>query len=333
MPLILTPGQFTQRAQFYYQLSQLTGAGLGLIYALEQLKRSPPARSYRQPIQQLLEQLGHGYTFNEALQRIEQWLPVFDVALLEAGEQSGRLEACFRLLADYYTDRARLARQVIADLAYPAFLFHFAIFILPFAEFFRTGNWLLYLCQTIGVLAPIYVVAALVIYAAQNRHGERWRGWVESGLHRVPILGQARRCLALSRLAAALEALLSAGVTIIQAWELAAAASGSPALRRVVLAWRPLVDGGQTPGEALNASGRFPELFANQYVTGEVSGKLEESLSRLHIYYQEEGSRKLHALAQWTPRAVYLIVALLIAYRVITFWMGYFKDIQNAGGF
>jgi type II secretory pathway component PulF len=159
MPLILTPGQFTQRAQFYYQLSQLTGAGLGLIYALEQLKRSPPASSYRQPIQQLLEQLGHGYTFNEALQRIEQWLPVFDVALLEAGEQSGRLEACFRLLADYYTDRARLARQVIADLAYPAFLFHFAIFILPFAEFFRTGNWLLYLCQTIGVLAPSAAVA------------------------------------------------------------------------------------------------------------------------------------------------------------------------------
>jgi type II secretory pathway component PulF len=333
MPLIITPGQFTHRAEFYYQLSQLTGAGLGLIHALEQLKRNPPAPSYRQPIQQLLDQLGHGYTFTESLQRIGQWLPAFDVALLQAGEQSGRLEACFRLLADYYADRARLARQVIADLAYPAFLFHFAIFILPFAQFFKSGDLLVYLCQTIGVLIPIYVAVALLIYAAQSRHGEKWRAWVESVLHRVPVLGTARRCLALSRLAAALEALLSAGVTIIQAWELAATASGSPALRRVVLAWRPLVDGGQTPAEAINASGKFPELFANQYATGEVSGKLDDTLRRLHAYYQEEGSRKLHALAQWTPRVVYLAVALMIAYRIIHFWMGYFKDIQDAGGF
>ena len=333
MPLIITPGQLTQRAEFYYQLSQLTGAGLGLIYALEQLKRNPPARSYRQPIQQLLEQLGHGYTFNEALQRIGQWLPAFDVALLQAGEQSGRLEACFRLLADYYTDRARLTRQVIGDLAYPAFLFHFAIFILPFAQFFTSGNWLAYLFQTIGVLIPIYAVVAMMIYAAQSRHGEKWRGWVESVLHPIPVLGKARRSLALSRLAAALEALLSAGVTVIQAWELAATASGSPALRRVVLAWRPLVDDGQTPSEALNASRKFPELFANQYATGEVSGKLDDTLRRLHTYYQEEGSRKLHALAQWTPRAVYLMVALMIAYRVVRFWIGHFKDIQDAGGF
>src|SRR5258706_2576487 len=158
MPLIVTRGHSTQRAEFYHQLSKLTGAGLGLIYALEHLKRNPPAPSYRRPIQQLLEQLGHGYTFNEALQRIGQWLPAFDVALLQAGEQSGRLEACFRLLADYYTDRARLARQVIADLAYPAFLFHFAPFILPSAKFFTSGHWLAYLCQTIGVLVPIYGV-------------------------------------------------------------------------------------------------------------------------------------------------------------------------------
>jgi hypothetical protein len=56
-------------------------------------------------------------------------------------------------------------------------------------------------------------------------------------------------------------------------------------------------------------------------------------LRRLHNYYQEEGSRKLHAVAQWSPRVVYFAVALMIAYRVVHFWVGYFKQIQNAGGF
>src|ERR1041385_5536759 len=102
MPVEFTPGQFARRAEFYHQLGALTGAGLGLIRALETLKRSPPSRSYRKPIGRLLEQLAQGYTLTEALQRAGGWLPGFDIALLQAGEQSGRMEVCFNLLANYY---------------------------------------------------------------------------------------------------------------------------------------------------------------------------------------------------------------------------------------
>ena len=330
--MIITPGQLSRRADFYHQLGQLTGAGLGLLQALEQLRRNPPDRSYRQPLSQVLEQITAGTTLTEAVKSCGHWLPAFDVALLEAGEHSGRLDACFRLLADYYTDRARLARQMISDLAYPAFLLHFAIFIFPFAQFFSSGNWLAYLGQTLGVLIPLYVVVGLLVFAAQSRHGEAWRAWFESLLNPVPVLGVARRYLALGRLAAALEALLSAGVTIIEAWEMAATASGSPALRRTVLGWRPMVNGGQTPAEAVSESGRFPELFVSQYATGEISGQLDSTLQRLHAYYQEEGSRKLHAVARWTPRAIYFCVVLIIAIRIIGFYTNYFNMVRDAGG-
>jgi type II secretory pathway component PulF len=333
MPLIVTPAQFSRRAAFYQQLASLTAAGLGLIAALNQLERTPPARSYLEPIRAILRELAGGSTLTESLRRLDsRWLPEFDIALLQAGEQSGRLDACFRLLAGYYEDRARIARQLIADLAYPAFLFHFAVFLLPFSQFFLSGNWVKYLCQTLGVLLPIYAVIALVVYAAQGRHGERWRALVERCLRPVPFLGAARRDLALGRLAAALEALLNAGVTVIEAWELAGAASGSPALRRAVLAWRPQVDGGRTPAEVVCASREFPELFANQYATGEISGQLDDTLGRLHGYYQEEGSRKLHALARWFPRAVYLVIVLLIAFYVVRSWIAYFQQIQNVLG-
>jgi type II secretory pathway component PulF len=333
MPLIITPGQLSRRADFYHQLGQLTGAGLGLVQALEQLKRHPPARSYREPIARLLQQIASGCTLTDALQRSGHWLPAFDIALLQAGEHSGRLDACFRLLADYYTDRARLARQMIGDLAYPAFLLHFAIFIFPFAQFFSSGNWVVYLCQTVGVLIPLYAVVALMIFAAQSRHGETWRACFESLLRPIPVLGVARQYLALARLASALEALLSAGVTVIEAWEMAATASGSPALRRTVLGWRPQVNAGQTPAEAVSASGSFPDLFASQYGTGEISGKLDETLRRLHAYYQEEGSRKLQAVSRWTPRFIYFGVVIMIAYRIIAFYTGYFNMVKDAGGF
>src|SRR6478736_3346453 len=191
--IIITPGQLTQRAELYHQFSQLTAAGLPILRSIEQLERHPPSRSFREPLRLLRQDINAGYNFSEAISRSGSWISSFDLALLQAGEHSGRLDACFRVLAEYYADRARMARQMIGDLAYPLFLFHFALFILPFAEFFNSGNLTVYLLKTFGVLVPLYVSVCVLIFAGQKKHGEGWRALVERILHLIPILGSGRR--------------------------------------------------------------------------------------------------------------------------------------------
>ena len=325
--IIITPGQLTRRAELYHQISQLTVAGLPILRSLEQIERHPPSPAFRKPLRAAIYEINNGSTLTEALRHTGNWIPSFDIALLEAGERSGRLDACFRVLADYYTDRARMARQMISDLAYPLFLFHFAIFILPFADVF-TGkiSLLVYALKTFGVLIPTYFIGALLLYAGQGKHGEAWRSFIERVLHPIPILGTGRRELALARLSMALEALINAGVSIVEAWELAATVSGSPQLRRTVFAWKPAVLAGQTPAEALAASGRFPDMFDNQYHTGEISGKLDETLKRMRQYYQEEGTRKIHAVSQWLPRFICLGIALMIAWHIVGFYSSLFSE-------
>lgn len=331
MPLIVTPGQFTQRAELYHQLSQLTAAGMDLLRSLEQLQRHPPSRSFRAPLRTLILELGHGCTFTEALRQCGGWLPEFDIALIEAGERSGRLDSCFKLLADYYHDRARVARQMIGDLIYPVALLHFAVVIFAFVDFFKTGNVVMFVAKTLGVLLPLYVIVIAMIYAGQSKHGERWRALMETLCQPIPLLGTARHYLALARLAAALEALIAAGTTIIEAWEIAAAACGSPGIRRVVKAWKPDLLAGQTPADSVSQSSWFPETFTNLYHTGEVSGTLDTTLRKLHKYYQEEGSRKLHNFVRWSPQIVYLIIAGIIGYKVIQFYAGIYGPNSDLG--
>jgi type IV pilus assembly protein PilC len=325
MPLIITPRQFTQRAEFYHQLNQFTSAGIPIVRALEQIKRSPPAPSFRAPVQRLLDEITKGATLAESLQSLN-WLPAFDLALIGAGEQSGRLDTCFRLLADFYNDRARVIKQVISQLIYPVGLIHFAalvfLIVLPFAASEFNASLTFLFVKAALILSPFYGAVALLIYATQSKHGENWRAWIESFLRRVPILGTARHFLALSRLAAALESLISAGVNIFEAWDLAATASGSPALRRAVAAWKPQLVAGQMPSEAVRLCPLFPETFANLYASGEISGKLDESLRHLNRLFNEDGSRKMNAFATWMPRLIYLLVALAIAYEIIQFWTG-----------
>ncbi len=329
MAFVVTPRQFDHRAELFRQLAQLTSAGIGVIPALEQIRRSPPARAYREPLQRLLDELARGATVSESLHRLG-WLPTFDLALIEAGERSGRIDTCFGLLADYYNERARMIRQVIGDLSYPIFVYHFAILVMTLLEFLWIGPWLLVL---LGGLIPVYAAAAFIVYASNDQHGEKWRAKVESALRLVPVLGTARHYLALARLATALEALISAGVKIFEAWDLAAAASGSPALRQAVAAWRPNLTAGKMPSEAMRTCRLFPEMFANFYASGEVSGKLDDSLRHLNRLYDEEGLRKLHLVATWVPRLIYFMVVILVAYIVIHFWTSYFNQVNQLSHF
>jgi type IV pilus assembly protein PilC len=329
MPLIITPRQLNQNAELYHQLGIMITAGLSVHKALEQLQSHPPSLSLRAPITQLLEQLDQGHTVSESLQRIEKWIPSFDLALIDAGERSGRLDACFKLLAVYYRERAQMARQMISDMAYPAFVLNFAIVLFPFIDLMTTGNFKTFLWMTVGIAVPLYALVFSIIYACQGRHGEEWRSKVENVLHRVPILGTARQDMALARLATALESLLNAGVPIVTAWELAATASGSPALARTVNGWKERLENGSTFSELISTSDRFPILFANLYHTGEVSGTTDQTLIRLHNLYQAEGQARSKALAQWTPKLVYFGIVFFVAWKIISFYSGYFKQIDE----
>jgi len=336
MAFIVTPTQLSHRAELYYQLGALTAAGVTLRQSLDTLQQSPASRSFREPLLRLAILLDQGCTFAEALKATSGWVPSFDVALIEAGEQSGRLDACFKLLAEYYRERAQLARNMLSDLAYPILLFHLAFLLMPIDRLQRLvlrGEFFSFALQKVSFFLPFYVVAFLLVFACQGRHGDFWRSWVEAVLRPVQILGSARRSLALARLAAALEALINAGVSIVDAWALAAAASGSPALHRTVLAWKPQIEGGRSPAEVLRENGQFPELFTNLYHTGEISGKLDDALLRLHRYYQEEGSRQLKLVAKWTPWLVYLVVVGVVAYQIISFYLGYFQSINSLTNF
>jgi type II secretory pathway component PulF len=332
--LIITPGQLKQRAELYHTLGAMLSAGLTMPKALEHVQSNPPSRSLRAPIAQWRQFLTEGASVGDAVARMGGWMPAFDAALVNAGDRSGRLDACFKLLAGYYEERSQLARKMISDLMYPAFLLHFAVVVFAFIDFLKPGHgWMRFSFLVLGTLVPIYAAAGFLVFAGQGRHGEKWRSAVENILRPVPMLGAARRCLALARLAAALEALLSAGVLITSAWELAAAASGSPALGRAVRGWREAVESGATPAELIKQSPQFPEMFASLYTTGEISGQLDETLGRLHRHYQEEGSRKMRLIAEWSPKLIYYIVMLLIAWHIVSFYYHLYgpgSDLDNA---
>jgi type II secretory pathway component PulF len=333
MSLLITPGQLASRSELFHQLAQVTASGIGLVGALEILQRNPPRASMRAPIGQLLRHLETGSTFGDSLERSDRWLSSFDVALLQAGEKSGRLPDCFRLLSEYYAQRTQLARQVIAFSIYPLIVFHVAVFIFPigkFTDLILKGAIVPFVLQKLAVLLPVYGVVLFFAYALQGTRGETWRASLERLFEGVPLLGKARRSLAIARFSVALEALLNAGVNMIEAWEIAAAASGSPILRRLVARETPRMMAGSPPSEIVSSHREFPSAFASLYHSGEISGTLDDALRRSYAYFHEEGSRKLKQFVFGLAGLLVACVMLMVAFNIISFYLGYFKQIGDA---
>jgi type II secretory pathway component PulF len=293
----------------------------------------------RKTILQLIDNLKAGHTFTDSMAQAQGWLSEFDMAILSVGEQSGRLDVSFRLLSNFCGARAKIFRDTISGLISTLATLHVFLLIFPLTlliSFVVDGIFgghsaacVPFIIEKVLVFGGLYGLVLFFIFASHGRRGIRWRSLVESMFHCVPILRSALRFLALSRLAAALEALTNAGVNVTHAWELAATAAGSPALKQEISGWKPQIEAGRTPAELVNQARYFPELFANLYQTGEVSGKLDETLNRLHVYYQEEGFRALRLFTRILNGVIYGGVVAVVAYNIIKFWTNYYATALN----
>ncbi len=330
-----TPAELNRRAELYTQLATTIAAGMPLIQALDLAGRNNSLRSSRKTIQALVIHLRAGHTFGDSMGKVQGWMPEFDVALLAAGEASGRLDDSFKLLGRYYASRAKIIRDTISDLTTTMLTLHVFLLIFPLGLFvscasgFMDNNYaqcIPFLLEKLAVFGTLYGVILFFIFAGGSRRGESWRAIAESIFQMVPLLGTAVKYLALARLASALDALSNAGVSVVKSWELAAAASGSPQLKREISEYSPQLETGLTPAEMTQQIRYFPEMFAQLYATAEISGKIDETLVRLHTYYEAEGFRILQMFTRILNRTIYFVLVIIIAYKVISFYAAHFND-------
>lgn len=298
-------------ALFYKTLGQTLGGGLPLAKALDLSTAPHDVRHH------LASRLLAGATWEEALAGAPPWIPHHHRAVLAAAASAGRLPETLALLS---ADAERLhdaRRQALGAALYPVGLVHFAALVLPAAELIL-GTTAGYLRAVATLLVPIWAAIFVLTLWIRSRPEDAFA----AGLW-VPGLGSWLRQSQIARLAALLEAQLAAGVPISTAWERAAEALRWRRLRAAATAAAAHARAGQSPSETFAAAGVFPQTFIQLYATGEASGSLDDALRTLAKMHGESATRSLAAAAFWYPQILYGVVALWIAFRVITFYAGY----------
>jgi type II secretory pathway component PulF len=320
----------SEKASLFHELGQLVRTGTPFPKAIEKLTRLSSGDT-RTSLMRIRDALGKGGSVGDSLLAGTPLITPLEACVFTAGDRAGRLDAALAQASQYYAAMAAARTNIRSRLAYPVFVIHFALLVLPLKVILTAGGGLAAYFKSVafaigglwlGVVILVVLARALLSTAAQNAAADRL-------LRAVPVVGKLRRDFALSRFCFAYHMMLDAGVNVLASLEISASASGSAILRAAVAEALPAVRNGGQVGSALEKTLAFPEPFVRAFSVGEDTGELDRELQRIADESRAAAMRRLDTIVEWLPRLIYISIMVYIGWGIVSFYLGYYRGLEK----
>lgn len=316
---------------FARQMYTISRSGIPLIKAIRGLASTTKQRSLEKVLLSIVEQLESGSSLANALRRHPSVFDNMFVSMVDAGENSGQLEQTFKQIAEYIQQDIDNRKRVSAALRYPSFVviaLSIAIAVVnikvipAFAEMYAKFNAQLpWSTKLLIGMSDIFVhywphmlaaLAGLVLILRQHLKTDVGkRQWGRLKL-RLPIIGSIIQQASMARYARGLALMLRSGVPINQSLGLVAAAMDNLFLSEQVLQIRRSVERGDSLLQAHGGVGIFTPLVLQMIAVGEESGRVEELLDEVALFYEEEVDYDLKRLSAKIEPIMIVVMAAFV---------------------
>lgn len=239
------------------------------------------------------------------------------VQTVRAAEHSGTLSKTLELLSEMIERTEETRNQVKAALTYPAVVlcvlamgctFLIGYVVPKFARMFEARKvelpaltrLLQHLGESVQSLWWLYllVLAGVVLSARAAWRRPGGRAWIETQLHRVPVIKRILPGLAISRFSQILGLSLSAGVNLIDSLDMAGRASGQSGMRRDAERLVEQVKTGGRLSESLRRCTYLTPFTKRMLSAGEAAGELSKMCSVVARHYDRETKHLTKTAAQ-----------------------------------
>jgi type II secretory pathway component PulF len=307
-------------------------AGIPLLAALQDF-RDPARPRLEAAAVDLAARLGEGQSLSRGMAAHPGLFRPVHVAMVRAGEASGRLDQALRSVLKLAERQDALRARVRKAAVHPLLVLGLLAVIVLLVCAFSLPN-ILRLLEEAGVPLPwvtrvflalgrglkgygLAVLAALVLGragAALALRRPRPRLAWDTALLRLPVAGPLAAGLALARFAHALAALVRSGLPLVQALDHAAAVTGNARLALAVAQVRQGVEQGRGLAASAARTGRFPHLVVRLMAIGEQSGTLEETLDRAAVHLQGQAEARAELVFQVLDPVLKVALGLLLVF-------------------
>ena len=333
---------------FTRQFATMINSGLPLVQALDILAEQTENPKLKEVTKAVVYDVESGHTLADALRKHPKAFTDLYVNMVAAGEAGGILDTILLRLATFMEKNDALVRKVKGAMIYPSVIFSVAglcvmvllIFVIPvFQQMFSSIGQQLPLPTRIvigmsDVLKHYWWLIAAGIAAtvwATRRYYATPSGRLvlDRLLLRMPVLGDVIRKSSVSRFTRTLGTLIASGVSILDGLEITAKTAGNRVIHDAVMESRNSIAGGETIAAPLQKSKVFPPMVISMIAVGEQTGGLDEMLSKIADFYDEEVDAAVENLLSAMEPIMIVALGGIVGGMIIAMYLPIFSMINT----
>ncbi len=330
------------------QFSTMINAGLPLVQAMTILSEQSENKTLGGIMRKVVFDVESGNTVADALSKHPKAFSGLYVNMVAAGEAGGILDTILMRLATFMEKNDALIRKVKGAMIYPGVIMSVAaiaitvllIFVIPvFENLFLSAGLALPLPTRIVMGMSRFlksywwmvlgVIGGTVFMLKRYHATSNGRLQIDRLLLKVPVLGDVLRKSAVSRFTRTLGTLVSSGVSILDGLEITAKTAGNRVVHDAIMESRASIAGGDTIAQPLKKSGVFPPMVISMISVGEQTGGLDEMLSKIADFYDEEVDAAVSNLLSLLEPIMIVFLGIVVGGMVVSMYLPIF-DMINA---
>lgn len=334
----------SEKLLFTKYFATLTRAGISVLRSLGTLSRQMKTWHFRKVIWDTKSEVEGGMPLNVSFKKNEDIFGLLYANLIKVGEESGRLYMVLERLGTLLERQISIRRRVLGALTYPAIISMVALgvvlflmlFVIPqFANLFAQFNQELpWLTQTVidisgflgnNVLNLMAGMVALSIGIYQINQTEKGRWFFDYLKLKTPVFGGLTQKYLVALYARNLATLFESGINIISAMKISNEVIDNVIIRKSLEEVVREVEGGNPIARALAKADIMPELSTQMIEVGEESGNLDEMLTKVAEFYEDEINFLIDQITAMVEPAFILVIGTIVGFIVLAMYLPIFR--------
>jgi len=332
-------------ALFTRQMATMMKAGVPLLQSFDIIGEGFDNPNMRKLVDDLKQEVAAGNSFASSLRKKPQYFDDLYCNLVDSGEQSGSLETLLDRVATYKEKTEALKAKIKKAMNYPIAVVLVAVIVTAillikvvpqFQDVFANFGAELpaFTLMVIGLSEALqawwYVVLAGFVgaaYAFKQAHtrSEKFRNWFDRLMLKVPVVGDILYKSSVARFARTLSTTFAAGVPLVDALDSVAGATGNVVFRTATNKVKSDVSSGMQLNFSMRTTGTFPSMAVQMTAIGEESGALDEMLSKVATFYEDEVDNMVDGLTALMEPMIMAVLGVLVGGLIIAMYLPIFQ--------
>jgi type II secretory pathway component PulF len=332
--------KFSDIVNFTRQMATMSVAGLSLPESLSILR----SQTKNQDLIDLYLDIEHnvvsGGSLANALAKHSKYFNPVYIALIKAGEASGALDRVLLRMADSLENQMEFRSRIKSAMIYPAIIvigmlvvvFLMMTIVIPrLTELYKDfGVTLPFTTRLLIGISQFFVdfwwlillfCGVLTVGISRGIKTPVGRLFIDTIILKTPLIGTIQSKVAIAEFSRTFGMLIGSGIHILDALSFLQSSTGNILFEQAIGEIGKKVEKGFALGDTIGQYEVFPIIVSQMIKVGEETGKLDDSLNKLAVYFEREADHLVKNLSTAIEPLIMVVLGLgvgFIVYAIIT---------------